>query len=66
MKHLVDIDDELLRQAMDCLGTSTIRATVDEALKTVTDRRRAELRRSFERFGELAKKIPLADRSEAW
>ena len=66
MKHLVDIDDELLRQAMDCLGTSTIKATVDEALRTVTDRRRAALRKSFEQLGEAMSKIPDFDRSEAW
>ena len=66
MKHLVDLDDELLHQAMDRLGTSTIKATVDEALRIVTDRRRAELERAFDRLGELAAELPFVDRSQAW
>ena len=65
MKHVVDIDDELLRQAMDCLGTTTIKATVDEAVRRVIERR-AELRKSFEQLGEAMSKVPDFDRSEAW
>lgn len=66
MKHLVDIDDELLEQAKSCLHTSTIKATVDEARKIATDRKRAERQRAWGEFRRLAAEIPLADRSEAW
>ena len=66
MKHLVDLDDALLQDAMRCLRTKTIKATVDQALKAATASRRAELERAFERFGELAAELPIVDRSEAW
>ena len=66
MKHLVDMDDELLHEAMERLGTATIKATVDEALRIATERKRAERQRAWERFVKLADEIPLADRSEAW
>lgn len=66
MKHLVDMDDELLKAAMNHLRTDTIKATVDEALRLAILKRRAELQEAWEDFGRLAKAIPLADRSEAW
>ena len=66
MKHLVDLDDTLLAQAQACLGTSTIKATVDEALRIATDRKQAERQRAWEDFIKLAKELPLADRSQAW
>ncbi len=66
MKHLVDIDDTLLQQAQAYLGTPTIKGTVEEALRIVTEQRRDELVRAWERFGQLAAEMPLADRSEAW
>jgi Arc/MetJ family transcription regulator len=66
MKHLVDIDDELLCEAMNYLHTSTIKATVDQALRLAADKRREELQEAWKQFGELAKEIPLADRAEAW
>lgn len=66
MKHLVDRDDELLQDAMRMPGTTTIKATVDQALKQATAKRLAELDVAWQRFGELAAEIPLADRSDAW
>jgi Arc/MetJ family transcription regulator len=66
MKHLVDMDDDLLQEAMERLGTTTIKATVDEALRIATERKKAERQRAWERFARLAQEIPLADRSEAW
>jgi len=66
MKHLVDIDDELLERAQSCLRTPTIKATVDEALRVVTNRRAAELREAFQRLGEIFAEMPDFDRSEAW
>ena len=43
-KRLVDIDDDLLEEATEILGTSTMKETVNEALSEV---RRAELRRQY-------------------
>lgn len=66
MKHLVDMDDELLHQAMDCLGTSTIKATVDEALRAVTERKAANQRAALRKLSNAMAKIPDFDRAEAW
>ena len=66
MKHLVDIDDELLHEAQRFLHTNTIKATVEMALRQAAEKKRADRERAWERFGELAAEIPLADRSEAW
>ena len=38
MKHLVDIDPKLLEDARKAMGTKTIKATVEVALKQVADR----------------------------
>lgn len=36
-KRLVDIDDELLDEAREALGTDTMKATVNAALQRVSD-----------------------------
>ncbi len=36
-KRLVDIDDDLLAEAREALGTDTMKATVNQALKRVSD-----------------------------
>ena len=36
-KRLVDIDDDLLDEAREALGTDTMKATVNGALKRVSD-----------------------------
>ncbi|MDR2381109.1 MAG: type II toxin-antitoxin system VapB family antitoxin [Bifidobacteriaceae bacterium] len=41
-RTLIDIDDVLLRQAMEALGTTTKRATVNGALGRVVRAHRAE------------------------
>ena len=69
MKHLIDVDDDLLKDAMranDEIGTKTIKATIEAALQRAIELRRAELHADWVRFGELAEEIPLVDRSEAW
>lgn len=66
MKHLVDIDDELLEQAKTCLRTPTIKATVDEALRRATTRKADEQREALRGLGQIFAKIPDFDRSEAW
>jgi Arc/MetJ family transcription regulator len=40
-KTLIDVDDELLRQAQRILGTETKRATVNRALREVVRREAA-------------------------
>lgn len=46
-KRLVDIDDDLLIQAQEVTGASTMKATVNEALRELvaTELRRRHLRR---------------------
>jgi len=43
MVTTIDIDQELLGKAKDALGTSTAKATVDQALREVVMRRRQSL-----------------------
>lgn len=43
-RTILDLDDELLEQAAEILGTTTKKATVNAALKAVVDR---EKRREF-------------------
>jgi Arc/MetJ family transcription regulator len=66
VKHLVDLDDELLRRAMFRLGTSTIKATVGEALKIATERDRADLQAAMDRLADLDAEVPVLDRAHAW
>lgn len=46
MRTNIDIDDELLTAAMEAAGTTTKRATVDEALRQLVKKR--DLRRVIE------------------
>ncbi len=66
MKHLVNLDDELLEQARTCLGTGTIKDTVNEALRLASNAKRRELNEALDNLGLLAASTPLVDRSEAW
>ena len=66
MKHLVDLDDELLHLAMNRLGTGTIKATVSEALRLATERDRAELQDAMDGLAKILAESPPFDRSEAW
>ena len=61
-KHLVDIDDEALGAARARLGTETIKDTVNEALRQVSQGRRKEVERSI---GILVR-AKLEDRDRAW
>jgi Arc/MetJ family transcription regulator len=61
-KRLVDIDDELLANAQDELGTATIKATVNEALRRVGARRSATIQQALD---DLAM-MPAFDRADAW
>jgi Arc/MetJ family transcription regulator len=61
-KRLVDIDDEALAAAQAELGTATIRATVNEALRRAGSQRVVDVDKSI---GVLAA-AALSDRADAW
>jgi Arc/MetJ family transcription regulator len=61
-KRLVDIDDRVLDDARAELGTTTIKDTVNTALRLAGKRRRSEL---TDALNALAR-APLSDRDEAW
>ena len=66
MKHLVDVDETLLEQARATLGTSTIKDTVNEALRLAAARKRAELDAAMDELAELVRTLPVQDRANAW
>lgn len=61
-KHLVDIDDEILRAAQAELRTQTIRDTVNEALRRATTGRDRRVGKALDRLAS----VRLKDRDEAW
>lgn len=66
VKHLVDVDETLLEQARATLGTSTIKDTVNEALRLAAGRKRAELDAAMDELAELVRDLPVQDRANAW
>jgi Arc/MetJ family transcription regulator len=61
-KHLVDIDEQALDMARAELGTTTIKDTVNAALRQATTQR---ARRVAAALDSLATALP-EDRAEAW
>ncbi|MDJ0769646.1 MAG: type II toxin-antitoxin system VapB family antitoxin [Ilumatobacter sp.] len=61
-KRLIDVDDDALDAARARLGTSTIKDTVNEALRTAARERTAELSSALSTLSE----ADLDDRAEAW
>jgi len=61
-KRLVDIDEEALDAARSQLGTTTIKATVNEALRLVGSDRSEAVRNSM----DVLSAMPLSDRDDAW
>ena len=61
-KHLVDLDEDALDDAKRELGTSTIRDTVNIALRRAGARRRDDVKRQL----DVLAKAELAPRDEAW
>jgi Arc/MetJ family transcription regulator len=61
-KHLVDLDEKMLSAARAELGTTTIKDTVNEALRLATRERQ---RRTADALDVLAN-APLGDRADAW
>jgi Arc/MetJ family transcription regulator len=61
-KHLVDIDDETLDHARAELGTSTIKDTVNEALRRTVENRPSRLTAALDTLAA----ADLEDRTAAW
>jgi Arc/MetJ family transcription regulator len=61
-KRLIDVDDEALDAARAQLGTSTIKDTVNEALRSAARQRSAQLENALSVLGD----ADLDDRSAAW
>lgn len=61
-KHLIDLDEDKLSAARAELGTTTIRDTVNEALRRATGRRERQVAAALDVLG----RADLADREDAW
>jgi len=61
-KHLVDLDEEALGAARAELGTSTIKETVNEALRRATFRRDIRVAAALDTLAQ----AELDDRDNAW
>jgi Arc/MetJ family transcription regulator len=64
MKHLIDLDEQALASARAALGTSTIKATVNEALRraAIDSGRETRIRSSLDALASM----PVFDRADAW
>ena len=61
-KHLIDVDDHALSAARAELGTTTIKDTVNEALRRATGERSRRVRQAL----DLLAGADLGDREQAW
>jgi Arc/MetJ family transcription regulator len=61
-KHLIDIDEQALEMARAELGTSTIKETVNAALRHATPHRRQRVTAALDALAA----APSEDRAEAW
>jgi Arc/MetJ family transcription regulator len=61
-KHLIDIDEQALEQARVQLGTSTIKDTVNGALRAATAQRQQRVTNALDALAA----APLDDRDDAW
>lgn len=61
-KHLIDLDEDALGAARAELGTSTIKDTVNEALRRATSRRRRKVAAALDVLAD----AELDDRTDAW
>jgi Arc/MetJ family transcription regulator len=61
-KHLVDIDEQALDMARAELGTTTIKDTVNAALRRATTQRERRVAAAL----DLLAAAPPEDRAEAW
>ncbi len=61
-KHLIDLDEDKLAAARAELGTTTIKATVNEALRRASSERGRRIAEALDVLGG----ADLDDRVEAW
>ncbi len=61
-KHLIDIDEQALEMARAELGTSTIKETVNAALRNATSHRLQHVAAALDALAA----APSDDRAEAW
>jgi Arc/MetJ family transcription regulator len=61
-KHLVDLDDDVLSAAQAELGTTTIKDTVNEALRRTTEERQLRTAKALDALANAR----LEDRADAW
>lgn len=61
-KHLIDLDEDALGAARAELGTSTIKDTVNEALRRATTARQARVAAALDVLAH----ADLEDRADAW
>ncbi len=61
-KHLVDIDDDTLGAARAELGTSTLKDTVNQALRIVASSRDRRVSQALDALAA----ADLGDRNDAW
>jgi histone acetyltransferase (RNA polymerase elongator complex component) len=61
-KHLVDLDETALSAARVELGTTTIKDTINEALRRSTTRRERRVATALDLLAEAS----LDDRADAW
>lgn len=61
-KHLIDLDEDKLGAARAELGTTTIKDTVNEALRRATSDRKRRIAASLDVLGQ----ADLGDRVDAW
>jgi len=61
-KHLVDLDEDALSAARAQLGTSTIKETVNEALRKTAEGRQPRVAEAL----DVLAAAHLVDRGEAW
>jgi Arc/MetJ family transcription regulator len=66
MKHLIDLDEDALTRARIYLGTTTIKDTVNEALRRLFENRDARLAHAIDTLAELNDTLTIHDRAEAW
>jgi Arc/MetJ family transcription regulator len=61
-KHSIDVDEDALSRARAQLGTSTIKDTVNEALRRATGDRDRHVAHAL----DVLAKADLVDRADAW
>jgi Arc/MetJ family transcription regulator len=64
MKHLVDLDEQALQEARAELGTTSIKDTVNEALRRASAARRERIQAQLDAVAAIAPRI--TGRDEGW